>query len=73
VHKLGLGHNWLRDFRSHYPDRQIGLACLPYGSVDLAMQEVRVAKMGLKGLELSRSWDMEPMFGAPRQREERSR
>ncbi|MBV8091495.1 MAG: hypothetical protein JO139_18360 [Alphaproteobacteria bacterium] len=41
-------------------------ACLLYGSVDLAVQEVhRVAKMGLKGLELSCSWDMEPMFGIP--------
>ena len=36
-------------------------ACLPYGSVKLAVKEVhRVAKMGLKGLELSCSWDMDP-------------
>jgi predicted TIM-barrel fold metal-dependent hydrolase len=56
-------NDWLRDFCSHYPGRQIGLACLPYGSVDRAVEEVRrVAKMGLKGLELSCSWDMEPMW-----------
>jgi hypothetical protein len=43
--------------------QQIGLAYLPYGSVDRAVEEVcRVAKMGLKGLELSCSWDMEPMW-----------
>jgi uncharacterized protein len=60
---LRIYNDWLRDFCSHYPDRQIGLACLPYGSVDLAVKEVhRVAKMGLKGLELSCSWDMEPMW-----------
>jgi uncharacterized protein len=56
-------NNWLKDFCSHYPDRQIGLACLPYGDVDAAVKEIyRVAKLGLKGLELSCSWDMEPMF-----------
>src|SRR5580693_8656110 len=60
---LRIYNDWLRDFCSHYPDRQIGLACLPYGSVDRAVEEVhRVAKMGLKGLELSCSWDMEPMW-----------
>ncbi len=60
---LRIYNDWLRDFCSHYPDRQIGLACLPYGSVDDAVKEVhRVAKMGLKGLELSCSWDMEPMW-----------
>jgi uncharacterized protein len=60
---LHIYNDWLKDFCSHYPDRQIGLACLPYGSVEQAVQEVhRVAKMGLKGLELSCSWDMEPMW-----------
>jgi predicted TIM-barrel fold metal-dependent hydrolase len=60
---LHIYNDWLKDFCSHYPDRQIGLACLPYGSVDQAVAEVhRVAKMGLKGLELSCSWDMEPMW-----------
>ena len=53
----------LKDFCSHYPDRQIGLACLPYGDIDAAVKEVyRVAKIGLRGLELSCSWDMEPMW-----------
>ena len=56
-------NDWLKDFCSHYPDRHIGLACLPYGDVDWAVQEIhRCAKMGLKGLELSCSWDMEPMW-----------
>src|ERR1044072_9652360 len=56
-------NDWLKEFCSHYPDRHIGLACLPYGSVDEAVKEVRrVAKMGLRGLELSCSWDMEPMW-----------
>src|SRR5437870_996822 len=56
-------NDWLKDFCRHYPDRQIGLACLPYGDIEAAVEEVhRVAKMGLKGLELSCSWDMEPMW-----------
>src|SRR5690242_17125125 len=60
---LRIYNDWLKEFCSHYPDRHIGLACLPYGSVDEAVKEVRrVAKMGLRGLELSCSWDMEPMW-----------
>jgi predicted TIM-barrel fold metal-dependent hydrolase len=60
---LRIYNDWLKDFCSHYPDRQIGLACLPYGDIDAAAKEVyRVAKLGLKGLELSCSWDMEPMW-----------
>lgn len=56
-------NDWLADFCSHYPDRQIGLACLPYGDPENAAREIRrVAKMGLRGLELSCSWDMEPMW-----------
>ena len=56
-------NDWLKDFCSHYPDRQIGLACLPYGDIDAAVEGVyRCAKMGLKGLELSCSWDMDPMW-----------
>jgi predicted TIM-barrel fold metal-dependent hydrolase len=56
-------NDWLKDFCRHYPDRQIGLACLPYGDIEAAVKEVhRVAKMGLRGLELSCSWDMEPMW-----------
>jgi uncharacterized protein len=60
---LRIYNDWLKDFCSHYPDRHIGLACLPYGDIDAAVQEVhRVAKLGLRGLELSCSWDMEPMW-----------
>src|SRR6266446_4832530 len=60
---LRIYNTWLSDFCSHYPDRQIGLACLPYGDIEAAVKEIhRVAKLGLKGLELSCSWDMEPMW-----------
>src|SRR6266850_1517973 len=44
-------NDWLVDFCRPYPDRHIGLACLPYGDIDAAVKEIhRVAKMGLKGL-----------------------
>jgi len=60
---LRIYNNWLKAFCSHYPDRQLGLACLPYGDIDEAVKEIyRVAKLGLRGLELSCSWDMEPMW-----------
>ena len=60
---LTIYNDWLKEFCSHYPDRHIGLACLPYGDIDAAVKEIhRVAKMGIKGLELSCSWDMEPMW-----------
>src|SRR5471030_2424752 len=60
---LRIYNDWLKEFCSHYPDRHIGLACLPYGNVEWAVAEVyRSAKMGLRGLELSCSWDMEPMW-----------
>ncbi len=56
-------NDWLADFCRVYPERQIGLACLPYGDIDAAAKEVyRVADLGLRGLELSCSWDMEPMW-----------
>jgi predicted TIM-barrel fold metal-dependent hydrolase len=56
-------NDWLVDFCSHYPDRSIGLACLPYGDIPGAVTEIyRVAKLGLRGMELSCSWDMEPMW-----------
>ena len=43
-------NDWLVDFCRHYPDRHIGLACLPYGDIDAAVKEVhRAAKMGLRG------------------------
>lgn len=60
---LRIYNDWLVGFCSHYPGRHIGLACLPYGDIEAAVHEVhRVAKLGLKGLELSCSWDMEPMW-----------
>ena len=41
----------------------IGLACLPYNNIEGAAREVRrVAKMGMKGVELSCSWHMTPMW-----------
>jgi predicted TIM-barrel fold metal-dependent hydrolase len=56
-------NDWLVGFCKPYPGRLIGLACLPYGDIDAAIKETyRVAKMGIKGLELSCSWDMEPMY-----------
>lgn len=56
-------NDWLRDFCKHYPEQQLGLACLPFGDIDAAVKEVYRAKdLGLKGLELSCSWDMEPMW-----------
>jgi predicted TIM-barrel fold metal-dependent hydrolase len=56
-------NDWLVDFCGHDPSRFIGLACLPYGDIDAAVKEVyRVAKLGLRGMELSCSWDMEPMW-----------
>jgi predicted TIM-barrel fold metal-dependent hydrolase len=56
-------NDWLADFCRHYPDRLIGLACLPFGDIDAAVREIhRVAKLGIKGLELSCSWDMDPMY-----------
>jgi predicted TIM-barrel fold metal-dependent hydrolase len=56
-------NDWLVDFCRYDPNRFIGLACLPYGDIDAAIREIhRVAKLGLRGLELSCSWDMEPMW-----------
>ena len=56
-------NDWLVDFCKHDQDRFIGLACLPYGDIDAAVKEIhRVAKLGLRGVELSCSWDMEPMW-----------
>jgi len=56
-------NDWLVDFCRHYPERNIGLACLPYGDIPGAINELyRVSKLGLRGVELSCSWDMEPMW-----------
>jgi len=56
-------NDWLVEFCRHYPERHIGLACLPYGDIPAAIDELyRAAKLGLRGVELSCSWDMEPMW-----------
>src|SRR5262245_1012727 len=56
-------NDWLVDFCRHDPTRFIGLACLPYGDIDAAVKEIYgVARLGLRGMELSCSWDMEPMW-----------
>jgi predicted TIM-barrel fold metal-dependent hydrolase len=63
VEMLRIYNDFMREFCTHHPDRQIGLACLPFGDVEAAAAEVRrVAKMGMKGVELSCSWDMTPMW-----------
>ncbi len=60
---LRIYNTWMAGFCRHYPNRHIGLANLPYGDIDAAVAEVhRVAKLGFKGIELSCSWDMEPMW-----------
>jgi predicted TIM-barrel fold metal-dependent hydrolase len=62
-HMLEIYNDWLVDFVKPYPDRMIGLGCIPYGDPEVAAQEVyRCAKLGLKGVELSCSWDMQPMW-----------
>jgi predicted TIM-barrel fold metal-dependent hydrolase len=56
-------NDWLVDFCRRDPGRYIGLGCLPYGDIPAAVAEAhRVADRGLRGLELSCSWDMEPMW-----------
>ena len=66
---LRIYNDWLKDFCSHYPDRQIGLACLPYGDIDAAVKEIhRVAKMGLRGpravVLVGHGADVAPELGA---------
>src|SRR5262249_26250532 len=36
IEMLRIYNTWLHEFCSHYPDRHIGLACLPYGDIDAA-------------------------------------
>jgi predicted TIM-barrel fold metal-dependent hydrolase len=60
---LRIYNNFMHEFCSHYPDRMIGLACLPYSDIEAAAAEVRrVAKLGMRGVELSCSWHMTPMW-----------
>src|SRR3989441_1110134 len=56
-------NDWLVEFCKHYPERHIGLACLPYGNLAAAVKEIyRVARPGLPGLERSCARDMGPMW-----------
>jgi len=56
-------NDWLVDFCRHYPDRHIGLACLPYGDIDAAVREIhRVAKMGPPRARALLLVDMDPMW-----------
>lgn len=60
---LRIYNDFMNDFCSYYPDREIGLACLPYSDIEAAAAEVRrAARMGMKGVELSCSWHMTPMW-----------
>jgi len=60
---LRIYNDFMHDFCSHYPDRMIGLACLPYSDIQAAAAEVRrVAKKGMRGVELSCSGHMTPMW-----------
>jgi predicted TIM-barrel fold metal-dependent hydrolase len=60
---LRIYNDFMHDFCSHYPNRMIGLACLPYSDINAAAAEVRrVAKKGMRGVELSCSWHMTPMW-----------
>ena len=60
---LRIYNDFIIDFCRHYPQRMIGLACLPFGDIPAAVKEVhRVAKLGVKGVELSCSWNMTPMW-----------
>jgi predicted TIM-barrel fold metal-dependent hydrolase len=59
----GIYNDWLADFCRHAPGRLLGLACLPYGDIGAAVAETRrAARLGHRGVELSCSWDMEPMW-----------
>ena len=63
THMMRIYNDWLANFCRYAPDRLLGLACLPYGDIDAAVAELhRTAKLGLRGMELSCSWDMEPML-----------
>src|SRR5260221_6662885 len=37
---LRIYNNFIHDFCKHYPQRMIGLACLPFGDVDAAVKEL---------------------------------
>jgi predicted TIM-barrel fold metal-dependent hydrolase len=56
-------NDWVIDLTRAYRERMLPLACLPYGDIGAAVGEIRrAAKLGFRGLELSCSWNMEPMW-----------
>jgi predicted TIM-barrel fold metal-dependent hydrolase len=56
-------NDFLIDFCKAYPERLLGLAVIQGVDVGMAVQEVRrVAKRGIKGIELSVTADMVPLF-----------
>jgi len=56
-------NDWLIDFCSHYPDRHIGLACIPSGNIEDSAKEIRrVAKLGFRGVEIAITLDMMPTW-----------
>lgn len=56
-------NEWLAGFTKHYPDRLLGLASLPAGDVNAAVEEtLRAGKMGLKGLEFATTHEMTPLW-----------
>jgi len=57
---LYIYNSWLaQDFCVPYPDRQLGLGCVPLTDIDYAVKEIyRVAELGLAGIELPHTGDM---------------
>jgi predicted TIM-barrel fold metal-dependent hydrolase len=56
-------NDWLADFCNHDHKRLVGLASIPSHSVEVAVAEARrVIKLGLRGLDVSASWDMVPLW-----------
>ena len=66
---LRIYNDFMHNFASYYPDRMIGLACLPYNNIEGAAREVRrVAKIGHEGrravLLLAHDADVAPDVGS---------
>jgi uncharacterized protein len=62
---LRIYNDWLVEFCRYDPTRFIGLGCLPFDDLEAAASEVyRMAEAGLRGVELSTSGTMEPLFNA---------
>jgi predicted TIM-barrel fold metal-dependent hydrolase len=56
-------NDWLASFCRHAPSRFIGLASIPSYNIDATVAEARrAAKLGLKGYDVSASWDMTPLW-----------